>query len=430
MRRLDRFQVALAGLLAVVLLLGAGTVLLLRDGPDDALTVTAEFANPIGVYVGNPVTVLGVQVGKVTGLDPDGTVVHVTVQLQEGVQLPRDVQAAVVQPSLVNSRTIAFTPAYTGGPALEDGATLGGDRTFAPVELDEILVALQELSVALGPEGANSGGSVNSLLQAGASVLDGQGQQANRTITQLAGLLETLDTDREDVATIVTNLADVLGTLAASGTTITAFEQNLAGAASILADERENFAAMTRELGLALGQLGDLVRDNRDEVGSSVQALARVSETLVSHQRDLMETLDVLPLALANVDNAIDPETGRLDVRLPAEDFAAAFCFGVLNNSLPLAPELLDLLRALPGVDEVSQQSCTAILTALLPVLGELSALPADEALGELSRLLDLLPVTGLVGELVQENPAAPSAADPVPELGLRGLLDALGSQR
>lgn len=419
---------SLIGVVVFALLLAAGVAIASRGG---TYTVRADFENPLGVYVGNPVTLLGVQVGKVTDLDPDGTVVHVTMEIQDDIDLPAGARAAILQQSLVNSRAIAFTPAYSSGPKLADGARLGVDKTFAPVELDEILSALQKLSVSLGPHGANAQGAVNEFLKAGAEALGGQGPQANRTLRQLANVLSTVDDNRSDLAAVVTNLADVLDTLARSNATVTGFERDLAGASAVLADERESFAAVTRELGVALGQLASLIKDHRDDLGQDVQSLATISTTLVARQKELMETLDVLPLGLANVKNAINPG-GALDIRVPAADFAPALCVGILGNQLPGAGTVLNLLEGLPGVGTLTQTGCQQLLTAILPLTNGLGVLSADELLGELTRLLDGLPLASKSARAstpTSTTRATTPARAPAttPDVGLSGLLSLMG---
>ena len=48
-----------------------------------------------------------------------------------------------------------FTWKNTGGEVMPDNAKLGIDRTATPLELDEIFGSINELNIALGPDGAN-----------------------------------------------------------------------------------------------------------------------------------------------------------------------------------------------------------------------------------------------------------------------------------
>ena len=42
-----------------------------------------------------------------------------------------------MSPTLVTSRAIQLTPAYTGGPVMADNAVIPQDRTAVPVEFDD-----------------------------------------------------------------------------------------------------------------------------------------------------------------------------------------------------------------------------------------------------------------------------------------------------
>ena len=53
---------------------------------------------------------------------------------------------------------------YDGGAPLADDARIGLERTAVPVELDRIFSSLNDLNVALGPEGANKNGALSRLL--------------------------------------------------------------------------------------------------------------------------------------------------------------------------------------------------------------------------------------------------------------------------
>ena len=78
--------------------------------------ITATFARTVGIYKGSDVRVLGVPVGKVDSVTPDGQTVKVTMTVDRGVDLPADVRAVQVIPSVVADRYVQLTPAFSGGP--------------------------------------------------------------------------------------------------------------------------------------------------------------------------------------------------------------------------------------------------------------------------------------------------------------------------
>ena len=127
-------------------------------------TLTAEFPRTVSIYQGSDVRVLGVPVGKIDSVTPSGTDVIVTMHYDADVQVPENAKAVIISPSIVGDRFVQLTPAYTGGPVLASGSTLTQDRTAVPLELDQIYSSLDDLTVALGPNGANKKGALTDLL--------------------------------------------------------------------------------------------------------------------------------------------------------------------------------------------------------------------------------------------------------------------------
>ena len=53
----------------------------------DRVELTAEFTETVGLYPGSDVQVLGVSVGEVTSVEPDGPIVRVGMKLDSGVEV-------------------------------------------------------------------------------------------------------------------------------------------------------------------------------------------------------------------------------------------------------------------------------------------------------------------------------------------------------
>ena len=94
LRALGRRGVAIA---VVACLLATTAFLALRDDREPH-TVTAHFPRAVSVFVGTDVRVLGVTVGRVTSVTPDGSSVAVEMEYDADVRLPADAQAAIVPP--------------------------------------------------------------------------------------------------------------------------------------------------------------------------------------------------------------------------------------------------------------------------------------------------------------------------------------------
>lgn len=277
--------------------------------------VTAYFSSAIGLYVGNSVRVLGVEMGTVTAVDPMGNQVKVEMSYDRSVRIPADARAAIVAPSLVSDRYVQLAPAYTGGSVIDDGAVIPLDKTAVPVEVDELYASLDKISQSLGPNGANRNGSLSDLLTTLARNLDGNGEALHDTITKLSQAAGTLSGSREDLFATISNLADFTTALANSDKQVRQFEDQLADVSGYLAGEKDNLAATVRRLGTTLALVEDFINRNHDRLRSNVDKLAGVTRVLSDQRGALAQILDVAPLGLGNVVNAYNGASGTLDTR-------------------------------------------------------------------------------------------------------------------
>jgi phospholipid/cholesterol/gamma-HCH transport system substrate-binding protein len=179
----------LASIAVVIALISAGLVL--TSGPP-ATQVTAYFTQAIGVYPGSTVRILGLPVGTIESVQPEGTSVKVTMTVNGGVPVPANAAAVVVSASVVSDRYIQLTPPYTSGPQMASGAVIPVKRTLVPVEVDELYTSLQKLANDLGPNGVNKNGALSDAINVGAENLAGNGADYNQMNSQLGQATRTL----------------------------------------------------------------------------------------------------------------------------------------------------------------------------------------------------------------------------------------------
>ena len=300
--------VALLALVAVAL------VTLVFNGGHQK-TLTAEFPRAVSLYQGSDVRVLGVPVGKVDSVTPSGTHVVVTMHYDASVKIPAGAKAVIVSPSIVGDRFVQLTPAYTGGQVLADGATLTEQQTAVPLELDQIYSSLDDLTVALGPNGANSKGALTDLLDTTARNFGGQGAKFHRTIQDFGRLSGTLADNKDQLFGSVRELEGFVHTLSRNDKTVRSFNQSLAQVSGMLQGERGDLAASLHNLGIAMKQVSGFVHDNRAVLGKNITGLDQVTKILVKQRAALAETLQDAPLALNNLALTYNPQAGTLDTR-------------------------------------------------------------------------------------------------------------------
>src|SRR5262245_6129360 len=122
----------LAVAMAVLLLVGT-YFFVLRD--DTTMkTVTAHFPRAVSVYQGTDVRILGVNVGRVTSVTPEGDSVKVVMEYDAQYKVPDNAKAVVVTPTLVADRFVQLTPAWKSGDQLmADDADIPLPDTGVPV---------------------------------------------------------------------------------------------------------------------------------------------------------------------------------------------------------------------------------------------------------------------------------------------------------
>jgi phospholipid/cholesterol/gamma-HCH transport system substrate-binding protein len=327
-------------------------------------SVTVDFTRTNSLYKGSDVRVLGVPVGKVKEIKAKGDHVQVTLTYKPDVRLPADVKAVIISPAIVGDRFVQLAPAYSGGAVLPDKAKLGVDRSAVPVELDEIFRSIDDLSVALGPQGANKNGALSSLIKDSADQLKGQGAQLHETLSNFAKLSTTLSNNKDELFGSIREVEQFVQLLRRNDSSVRSFFNSTTKVSGVLKDERDDLAKTLEFLSKALIDVRSLLKDNRTTLRHNVDNLQSLAELLARHNKDIEDTLVNAPVALGDLGLAGgSAHTGTLEARA---DLAQTFG-GILAHPENLPALLCNILgeQIPPG-----QQLCATLaglLSSLLP---------------------------------------------------------------
>ncbi|ATI34167.1 mammalian cell entry protein [Rhodococcus sp. H-CA8f] len=302
--------------------------------------ITAYFDKSVGIYDGSDVRVLGVKVGTVESVEPQGDQVKVELRVDRGIDIPAGASAAQITPSVVADRYVQLTPVFTGGDKMASGAVIPIEKTATPVEVDQLYSSIDELASALGPEGANKNGALSDFVETGAANLEGNGEALGDSITNLSDAARTLNDSRDNISLTIKNLDTFVGALAANDQQVRQFNTQLSDLTGFLAGERDDLGAALNQLSIALGDVAKFVADNRDQLVQTTEGLVEPTQTLANNKEALANTLTMLPLAISNLVNSYDAESGVLASRLAFPD---------LQNPAGVLCKLMDLGKLLPG---------------------------------------------------------------------------------
>lgn len=308
----------LTGALALLVVAALGVGGWITVGHLRYQSITAYFTSTTGLYVGDDVRVVGVDVGRVTGIEPDGDRMRVTMTLDRSVPVAADAKAVIVAQSLVSARFVQLTPAVTdeSTPALADGAVIGTDRTAVPVEWDRVKSELGRAADALGPQEGDPGPVANLLNGAGAA-LHGNGAALGNSVTELSQAMTLLSDSGDDLFGTIRGLQVFTTALAASNEQIVQFQGRLATVSQLLVDNETQLAPALADLDTAVADVQGFVAQNRDGLTEDVAKLADVSQVLVDRKDGLERILHLGPTALGNYYNIYRPAQGSM-IGVPA----------------------------------------------------------------------------------------------------------------
>lgn len=268
---------------AVVALVAGGMAFVF--GTNESRSYTAVFSRAVQVFPGGKARVLGVDVGVITEVRnvPDGVAVSFNID-EPDIELPADVQAAIVPASLLGERYVQLFPAYQGGPALEEGATIPMERTAVPAEPDELLRSLQDYLGAIDPN------AVSDFVGNAATLLEGNGQELNSLIEHAAGVMETLSSKRDDLAEIIVQFERLTVALSTRQEELGGLIDTYNTVARTLTTNRAALEGTIVGLNDASQQLASLLIDHRKPLHRDVRALTRTGRTIGRNVESLAET--------------------------------------------------------------------------------------------------------------------------------------------
>lgn len=333
-------RIFLAAALAVIL--AGGVVVLLRTTERINRThVVAYFENSNGIYAGDDVRIVGVTVGRIESIEPQPTSVKISFWYDSKFKVPADAKAAILSPTLVTARSVQLTPAYTGGPVMDDNAVIPRERTAVPVEWDEVRQQLERLAETLQPTEPGGVSPLGSVINTAADNLRGEGTNIRDTVIKLSQAVSALGDHSTDIFSTVKNLAILVSALQDSTNLMRQLNQNLATVTGSLANDPGEVANAVSDLNDVVGEVQTFVAENREALGTTSDKLAGVTQALTDSLADVKQLLHVAPNTLQNYVNIWQPAQGAVSAVPMLNNFAnpVSFLCGAIQAASRLGAE-------------------------------------------------------------------------------------------
>jgi phospholipid/cholesterol/gamma-HCH transport system substrate-binding protein len=311
-------RLALAVLLAVFLAVGAYLIWPSRGGNK----IVGYFTSAVGLYPGDQIRIVGVPVGKIDSIEPRAEDVKITMSIDHGVKVPAGARAIIMAPNLVAARFIQLAPAYTGGPAMPDGASIELARTAVPVEWDEVKQALSDLAKQLSPAAGQLQGPLGKVINQAADTFNGNGESFHNALRELSQAAGRLGDSRTDIFGTVKNLQVLVGALSSSNEQIVSFAGHVASVSQVLAQSANHLDQTLATLNQALVDVKGFLAQNNSTLIGTVDKLNDLTKVLSDQSADIEQVLHVAGPGIANFYNIYDPAQGTLNGLLSIPEFA------------------------------------------------------------------------------------------------------------
>lgn len=201
------FTLSCIGLIVFVWTQFGGTIPFAAAG----YRVRAQFRETGLLVAGADVRISGVNVGRVTDVQPRGIYSIVTMQIDpQYVPIPRDTRAILREKTLLGEGFVMLSTGNRNAPKLPDGGTLPASQVQPTQQLDQVLNSF----------GPRTQRNLQEILIGTGDALDGRGQTLNDAIgnldpasTELAAIVGVLEDQQGNLRSLIANGATVLQTL-------------------------------------------------------------------------------------------------------------------------------------------------------------------------------------------------------------------------
>lgn len=227
--------------------------------PKGQLTLTAKFDDVQQLVAGHSVQMSDITIGSVTKVELDGYKSKVTLSVEDHVKIPKGTRAEIRVTSLLGEnyvelrippgRNMSTGPFYTAGSEIVD--------TSVQPSFEEVVGQAGPLIEAL------AGDDVATVVNAGATALDGNGEKLNKTIAQAGGLLKMFADQRRELGESVDSFARLGRSLAKGSDALDQAPGQIERTTRLLNDNKEEILHAVDRLTRMARELNDKVLEGR-----------------------------------------------------------------------------------------------------------------------------------------------------------------------
>ncbi|GAB2552647.1 MlaD family protein [Nocardia heshunensis] len=325
----------------------------------------ALMPDSIGLYPGSDVTLLGLRIGRVTAIRPEGAGTRVEFAIPADRRLAGDVGATTLSDTLVADRKLAvLDTATTSGPDWDPGRCI--TKTVTPKSMTATFDALGRLADELnGGDHSDQPDLVAQGLTAVDHATAGQGPQINAIIHRLGSAMNSPDAAIGHLGALIDALADLAHSAANGWSDV---ENMLTRLTAVL--DVANFQVVPPLVDVfdplrdILPPANEAIMELGDPLLGKIDAATDQIPLLTAGLGSMRDAIAMMPPLVQAFTTATDPQSGRL-----------ALTYAPPTLAIPdaAAPQLCSAINALaPGrcTEAANGLAYTQIVQLILASVG------------------------------------------------------------
>ncbi|BBZ12128.1 virulence factor Mce family protein [Mycobacterium branderi] len=250
-------------------------------------TLTADLPASGGLYRTSNVTYRGIQIGKVTKVQPTVNGARATLSIDKRYRIPIDATANVHSVSAVGEQYLDLVSTGNPGKFFSPGQTI--TKGTVPSEIGPALDAANR-GLSVLPKN-----KIASLLDETAQAVGGMGPALQRLVDSTQTVVGDFKNNLSDVNDIIANSAPIIDSQVTSGDSIERWSHNLN---VLTAQVAQNDTSLQRILSKApptADQVAEVFSDVREALPQTVANLEIVADMLKRYNKGLEQLLVFLP---------------------------------------------------------------------------------------------------------------------------------------
>lgn len=299
-----------------VMLVWAVNNIVTIDRLEKPYRISGEFAATVGVTSGSEVAYLGVNYGRVTGVDSVAGGVVINMAIDRGKDIPAGSIARIFRKSAIGEPYVDFSPPADyhgdGGPFMQAGDVVPRANTTVPLEFSELLRSASALIGAVDPD------QTRTLIHELALTLHGRSADLRALTTSSDALLQTFASHTDLLDRLSKNNTRLTATITEHRRALSSSIADLAQLAESLRRADGDTAVILDRGTQLLGVTADLVADTKQNLDCVLHDLDDVIRLAASDRQlqNLEYLLENAPTGLGYVYVSRDMEEDGVWVRV------------------------------------------------------------------------------------------------------------------